>query len=140
VSGFAASLPGVRIITEASANTATIASSSIEPYPIGRTSASFCTCLLVVPLDTIEWKPLQAPHAIVMNKNGKSHAPVASVKPLNAGHSMASSPVEDQPPTSVPATPNTSAAYKNVAPIRPRGCKSNHIGVMLAIKPYTRST
>src|SRR5688500_4119343 len=101
---------GTRIIPPASAHTATIDSSGLAPYPTGRTSRSLRTCLLVVPLETMEWNPLHAPHAIVLTRNGNSHEPSAAANPLNAGHRTASSPPPLHPPTNAPATPKNSAA------------------------------
>ena len=45
-------------------------SSNMEPYPTCNISFSFLICLELVSLDTREWKPLTAPHAIVINKVG----------------------------------------------------------------------
>ena len=50
---------------------ATIPSTSIPPYPILLVSDSHLICLAVVPEETMEWNPLQAPQATVMKRMGK---------------------------------------------------------------------
>ena len=46
-------------------------SSSIAPKPIARISDSRLIIFGVVPEATSAWNPLTAPHAMVMNRNGK---------------------------------------------------------------------
>jgi len=41
------------------------------PYPIALPSDSFESCLEVVPVATIPWKPEIHPHATVINKIGQ---------------------------------------------------------------------
>ena len=69
--------------------TATADSASIAPYPTMRVWVSRAINLGVVPLEIKEWKPLTAPHAIVINAKGKSFpantGPVPSMKRVSAG-------------------------------------------------------
>ncbi len=91
---------------------ATMPSTSIPPYPIFLASDSHLICLAVVPDATMEWKPLQAPQATVMNRIGKSGPRWAtSVKAGYVGSTSAGQ-VTSIPPESVPTTiprppPNT---------------------------------
>ena len=70
-------------------------------------SVSRSSCFEVVPLATMEWKPEQAPQAMVMNNTGSS----GGVAPLNskslasetAGATMVRLP--ESPPTTTPTTP-----------------------------------
>ena len=55
-----------------SAMMATNDSTSIEPYPMMRAWLSFWMSFGVVPDEMSAWKPDNAPHAIVMNRNGNS--------------------------------------------------------------------
>ena len=58
------------------------------PYPTCNISFSFLICLLLVSLETKEWKPLTAPHAIVTNNVGNKYDPVSVVNPVKAGVSI----------------------------------------------------
>ena len=72
-----------------SAITPTSPSISIAPYPIGRMSLSRSIIFGVVPDAMSAWNPEIAPHAIVMNTNGKSGpgtiGPPPAVNSVKAG-------------------------------------------------------
>ncbi len=61
----------------------------MAPYPTIRVSVSRAMSLGVVPLEIKEWKPLMAPHAIVIKAKGKifpaNTGPVPSTNRVNAG-------------------------------------------------------
>jgi hypothetical protein len=61
----------------------------MPPYPISRASLSRMSIFGVVPDATSAWKPLMAPHAMVMKANGKSlpakTGPVPSMNWVTAG-------------------------------------------------------
>ena len=63
---------------------ASIPSTSIEPYATGRAERSSESCLDVVPDATMEWNPEHAPHAMVMNSAG-NRKPMLVSKPRKAG-------------------------------------------------------
>jgi hypothetical protein len=81
----------------------------MPPYPTARASVSRLSCLEVVPLATIEWKPEQAPQAIVMKSTGKRGG-VAPVKPKRSACETAGATIDTlplSPPTTTPTTPTT---------------------------------
>src|SRR2546427_12579131 len=56
----------------------------MPPYPMSRASDSRAIILGVVPDATSEWNPEIAPHAIVMNANGKSFPANTGPSPSDA--------------------------------------------------------
>src|SRR5271166_6720426 len=67
--------PGRSAIAAIRAITATNDSTIMAPYPIIRASRSRVSILGVVPDEIRAWKPEIAPHATVINANGKTLPP-----------------------------------------------------------------
>src|SRR5713101_89075 len=81
--------PGVIAQAATMAITPTNDSISIAPYPIKRAWLSRRIIFGVVPEEISEWKPLMAPHAMVMKQKGNilpaKIGPVPSIKRVSGG-------------------------------------------------------